>query len=576
MGTRPGGPPNNLPQAMDVSRDTRTASPWTACAVVFGVVALLVAGILNSPLADSPASKSFRPARAMRVFPDPSRFNVLILPLAGLSGEGRFHEARTTEAEERLLTMLKASTPAEAGRLDAEFMLPARLPASGDMARDAGARHGASLVFWGDGVRAGAVRVSDLPPALARGPGGYVWTVPAVFSLAESSLPSCLARYALAVEALEEGGFHEGLELAGRAGRACAGGDGPPPASTEFLAASCLTASGDVAGAVGRLAGAISDRQTALAARRNLDILLAVHFPGFSQSKLLTLSLKDRLPASGAVMSEPGLAILMDNNFQGYRGALDRYLDILRLRLKPAEARLALGEALEVLFGDPAGALAQYEKAGELDPGAFEPAYRAAVFLASVPGGRERAAAMYERALSIRFDPWAAHNLAALLENGFRDRTGAMRLYRRVLAERPDFLPSILNLAVLCDRLDRLEEARELYRAALVLDPDHAQAHAELGLLLMNRFDDPRGAAVEFQKALELDPRMAGVRWYLARLQRLALDDPAAARENYLLAGRMDPLLRNRASDRAFYVKPADQGSDASFMDARGRAVSCR
>jgi TolB-like protein/Tfp pilus assembly protein PilF len=61
---------------------------------------------------------------------------------------------------------------------------------------------------------------------------------------------------------------------------------------------------------------------------------------------------------------------------------------------------------------------------------------------------------------------------------------------------------------------DELPKAYSAARKAVELDPQSAEAHASLGLVLSHRWDWP-GAEAEFRRALELDPQYANAHhWY--------------------------------------------------------------
>ena len=57
-----------------------------------------------------------------------------------------------------------------------------------------------------------------------------------------------------------------------------------------------------------------------------------------------------------------------------------------------------------------------------------------------------------------------------------------------------------------CSKLGRSEEALARYRRAIEIDPEYAEAHNNLGLLL-DELDDRPEAAAHFRKVLEIDPK---------------------------------------------------------------------
>lgn len=81
---------------------------------------------------------------------------------------------------------------------------------------------------------------------------------------------------------------------------------------------------------------------------------------------------------------------------------------------------------------------------------------------------------------------------------------------------------------VACLDQDRLEEALHAFRAAVRLDPYHADAHANLGVL-MEVLGNPHDALHCYEAALSVNPAHAGARANLTML-RVALDMARALR----------------------------------------------
>lgn len=89
--------------------------------------------------------------------------------------------------------------------------------------------------------------------------------------------------------------------------------------------------------------------------------------------------------------------------------------------------------------------------------------------------------------------------------------------------------------------VDALDKARAAARRALELDPDSAQAHASLAMVLM-RSGELDAALEELERAVDLDPRYATARhWYGVLLLRY-LHRPRAAVVQLELARRQDPV----------------------------------
>ncbi len=88
-------------------------------------------------------------------------------------------------------------------------------------------------------------------------------------------------------------------------------------------------------------------------------------------------------------------------------------------------------------------------------------------------------------------------------------------------------------------RAGRLEEAGELMRHALELDPSRAELWSELGTLQLSQ-NEPRAALENYQKALEHDPNLPGIHFRIGRAYR-ALGENEQARLAYEEAIRRNP-----------------------------------
>jgi len=111
--------------------------------------------------------------------------------------------------------------------------------------------------------------------------------------------------------------------------------------------------------------------------------------------------------------------------------------------------------------------------------------------------------------------------------------------WARVLRLNPDFAPAQINVALHFEATDRLDEAVELYRAALSSRPDLPEAHYNLGnaLLKLKRHDD---AAERFRAVLRLDPGHAGAHRNLG-LALARSSRPCEAVEQLELSTQLEP-----------------------------------
>jgi len=162
-----------------------------------------------------------------------------------------------------------------------------------------------------------------------------------------------------------------------------------------------------------------------------------------------------------------------------------RAAHVLRHRLpahdvaKVAESLNVAGWRLANRFGQPATALAVYEKAIAADP---------------------------------RFS-WPYHNVGRLyLEQD--DPARAAQWLRKALEVNPDHWRARINLGVAAYRLRRYDEALAAYRRALQIEPRDGPTHANVGWTLL-RLGRRSAGLRALQLAVRLDPGLAHERAYL-------------------------------------------------------------
>lgn len=122
--------------------------------------------------------------------------------------------------------------------------------------------------------------------------------------------------------------------------------------------------------------------------------------------------------------------------------------------------------------------------------------------------------------------------------------------FRRAIALDPTYAPAYAGLADSYDLLGYLgyeprepsfREARAAASRALELDGSLAEAHASMGLLLLNADWDRAGAERAFRKAIELNPSYAAAyHWLAIDLKSAGRLDEAA--QNLALARRLNPF----------------------------------
>src|SRR5579862_1876188 len=82
----------------------------------------------------------------------------------------------------------------------------------------------------------------------------------------------------------------------------------------------------------------------------------------------------------------------------------------------------------------------------------------------------------------------------------------AEQIYRRILAENPNFAPALLHLGHLAWRVKRYEDAIGLIHRAVQLDPTNAAAWSDLASVLKDA-NRPGDAEMAARRAIAIQPR---------------------------------------------------------------------
>ena len=185
------------------------------------------------------------------------------------------------------------------------------------------------------------------------------------------------------------------------------------------------------------------------------------------------------------IQHDLGLAFLEVGRLTDAIAALER---AVASNPRYADAYFRLGIALEKL-GNTGAAVVAYNRATELLPSLTEAWFRAGALIYTL-GHRDEAVGCFRRA-------------AAIGDNSSFGRLGKAR-------------------ALLIE--DRYQEAEQVLRKTLALDPGNAMAHDLLGNLLaeFGRFDEAREC---FQRAIAISPLLAGSYYDLVRCRPVTSDD---------------------------------------------------
>jgi tetratricopeptide (TPR) repeat protein len=190
-------------------------------------------------------------------------------------------------------------------------------------------------------------------------------------------------------------------------------------------------------------------------------------------------------PSNAIIEHDLGLACLEVDRVAEAVAALQRSVNS---NPRYADAHFRLGIALEKL-GDITGAIVAFDRATQLLPTLTEAWFRAGALIYTL-GHRDEAIGCFHRAAS----------------TGGKSSFGRLGKARALLTE------------------DRNQEAEQVLRQTLALDPGNAMAHDLLGNLLteFGRFGEAREC---FQRAITIAPLLAGSYYELVRCRLVTSDD---------------------------------------------------
>ena len=95
-------------------------------------------------------------------------------------------------------------------------------------------------------------------------------------------------------------------------------------------------------------------------------------------------------------------------------------------------------------------------------------------------------------------------NLANLLKKNSSRHEEALKLYKRALSMKPDFVEAYMNIGDLFLKMNRTEEARQAFLKAIKYRPTYSDAHFNLATTHL-QIAEPREAEKKFRKAISYD-----------------------------------------------------------------------
>ena len=172
------------------------------------------------------------------------------------------------------------------------------------------------------------------------------------------------------------------------------------------------------------------------------------------------------------------------------------------------EALCNLGLLLHSWLNDGRGAAELYEKALASDPQHTDTLCNYAFLsLHSEPLNADKAEQLLLTCLEVDSKHVGALcNYGLLIEKKYQDKGAAEEIYRKALLLNPNHVQSLFNLANLLVGVEKLLEGMETYKRVLSVDPGHLDAMCNLAILQHRACHDHAAAEHYFSECLKLHP----------------------------------------------------------------------
>ena len=223
---------------------------------------------------------------------------------------------------------------------------------------------------------------------------------------------------------------------------------------------------------------------------------------------------------------------------------------------------------------DYGGAIADYDKAIEIDPENADLYFSRALFK-NARADEEGALADYDKAIDLNPEHANAYNNRGDVKRALDEYQGALADYNKAIELNPEYALAYNNRGIIRRALGDRQGALEDYDKALEIDPSNADAYSNRGNAKRARGDD-KGLA-DYDKALEIDPSNA-LMYSNRGTAKDTLGDHKGALADYDKALEIDPsnalMYSNRSTtkralgDYQGALADHDKAIEISPMDA--------
>ena len=249
------------------------------------------------------------------------------------------------------------------------------------------------------------------------------------------------------------------------------------------------------------------------------------------------------IPAGSAPKPDDYIALAAQKfGKQDYRGALAEYNRAIQLNPNYAIAHNYRGLLKAEKLGDSQGALADYNRAIQLDPNFANPYNNRGLLKVENLGDNQGALADYNRAIQLNPNfAIAYNNRGGLKQNKLGDSQGALADYNRAIQLDPNDAFAYYNRGGLKEnKLSDNQGALADYNRAIQIDPNFAFAYNNRGGL-KEKLGDNQGALADYNRAIQIDPNDASAYYNRGGLKENKLGDNQGALADYNRAIQIDP-----------------------------------
>ena len=169
-------------------------------------------------------------------------------------------------------------------------------------------------------------------------------------------------------------------------------------------------------------------------------------------------------------------------------------------------------------------------------------------------------------------DAWFSLGLAEHWKNGGKNCEAEIEPYSRCIALDPTHAHALCNLGVVLKNVNKNHaDAERHYRASIAADPSHACARVHLGKLLKDVHKDHDGAEREYRAAIEANPNHANAHANLGLLLKNVREDYDGAEQSFRTAIAADPKHANAHDNLGVLLKTVRkdlEGAERSYNAA--------